>query len=541
MMLMASASVNKTVFVPPGLNRRAGDLRAEQVEAIRKALQVRRAGYGLLLADDMAMGKTLTSLSIAAVLQVRRILVICPAIAKAHTWVPEIAKWFPGWRILQIDGRNEAELLWDNSEICVHVVNYDVLVNHLDALKRWVPQCVIIDESHYIKNVGYKPFKQTGRSKAITGSQRTWAALQIAETCRKAGGMVIAASGTPMVNRTAELIPQLKAIGALNPVFGSWRSFTETYCGGHYQKIRGKSIWIYDSSTNGSQLNTKLLNSCMLRRTKQQLMPDIQSADPIYKPAPILDEEIMKDYRKAEQDIVAYMVESATIKARNLGQNDRRAAIIAEFKANSAKSLVRLNVMREHIGRAKIPGVQQFTDDLLTKGHSSMHILDQDAQDDQQPFKVIVFAHHRAIVQQLAEYWNCPSIQGNQDQADRRDAVESFQHDDSVRVMVCSIQAAGVSIDLHKGAAAVFAEYHWSPAAHQQAIDRLCRPGRRGIAVPYFLYAPNSIDYVISQLVGSKATKVDQAIDGRQHKDTADSQVREAVFGYLADKAIDQG
>jgi hypothetical protein len=82
-------------------------------------------------------------------------------------------------------------------------------------------------------------------------------------------------SGTPMLNAPKDLIPQLQILGGLDD-FGEWRDFTKSYCGLRYGIGRGgKEHPVYEGCTNAADLNRKLSATCMVRRRKDTVLPEL--------------------------------------------------------------------------------------------------------------------------------------------------------------------------------------------------------------------------------------------------------------------------
>ena len=61
-------------------------------------------------------------------------------------------------------------------------------------------------------------------------------------------------------------------------------------------------------------------------------------------------------------------------------------------------------------------------------------------------------------------------IDGSSPTHERHASVEKFQSDETVRVAVLSILAAGVGITLTAASTVVFAEMHWTPGVLEQVL-----------------------------------------------------------------------
>ena len=166
---------------------------------------------------------------------------MCPASLKLN-WMREIGRWLPE-RSAQMLGGNRGAVPGAD----LTVVNYDIVAGRLDALTALAPRAVALDESHYCKNPGAK---------------RTQAAQQLCASVPREG-LVLALTGTPLMNRPPELISQLRILGRLGD-FGSGTQFG--------QRFRG-----HDAH---QRLHWHLRARCFARRLKADVLPAAAGQDP---------------------------------------------------------------------------------------------------------------------------------------------------------------------------------------------------------------------------------------------------------------------
>lgn len=69
-------------------------------------------------------------------------------------------------------------------------------------------------------------------------------------------------------------------------------------------------------------------------------------------------------------------------------------------------------------------------------------------------------------------------LDGSIPTAKRKEAVDTFQNDDSVKVFLISLKAGGVGLNLTAADYVYIVDPWWNPAAEQQAIDRTHRIGQ---------------------------------------------------------------
>ena len=83
------------------------------------------------------------------------------------------------------------------------------------------------------------------------------------------------------------------------------------------------------------------------------------------------------------------------------------------------------------------------------------------------------------------------------------------------RLFVASLRAAGMGInELVAAPYCVFADQAWTPAIHQQAVDRLHRPGQKKEVTAYYIVAENTIEERIVDVLMDKDRTAQLAIDG---------------------------
>jgi SWI/SNF-related matrix-associated actin-dependent regulator 1 of chromatin subfamily A len=130
--------------------------------------------------------------------------------------------------------------------------------------------------------------------------------------------------------------------------------------------------------------------------------------------------------------------------------------------------------------------------------------------------KAIVFTNYQAVVDALMAHFGDKAVKltGEDSAAARQASVDAFQDDESVRVFVGNLQAAGIGVSLTAASQVVFVDYSFVPAEHLQAEDRPCRIGQRHAVTVTYLSAQETLDEEIEQLLAQKLNVVAQAIDG---------------------------
>ena len=365
----------------------------------------------------------------------------------------------------------------------VRSVNFDVLVIGYSNISHWEKRLLdfracVFDESHYVKS---------------PAAQRTKAAVKIAKRIPTAG-LVLCLTGTPVTNRPAEYASQLDILGKLNTFGGLW-GFYRRYCGAFRDRF---GQWNISGHSNLDELNEKLRGNCYIRRTKDQVLEDL----PPVRHAPVYvtgSPAQMVEYQKAERDIVEYLVERAKQIAEELGTSPRSAAVVAKMKAEANEHLVRLSVLRRLAAKAKMDAVHEFIDSHKEAG-----------------LKVVVAAHHRDVVDEIANKYGNLKIQGGMLVEDVETGKSRFQElpCEEAPVMVLSIQAAKTGHTLTAAQDVLFVELPWTPADVDQTYSRCHRLGQQGSVTATYLLCEGTIDEYIYDLIERKRGVVNVATDG---------------------------
>ena len=134
--------------------------------------------------------------------------------------------------------------------------------------------------------------------------------------------------------------------------------------------------------------------------------------------------------------------------------------------------------------------------------------------------KVVFFAKHLDVMDTAEEIFARRGVRAHVDprrpdpHRARRQAIDAFVNDPDVQVIVCSLTAAGVGINLQVSSNVVLAELSWTNAEQTQAIDRVHRIGQTEPVTAWRIIAAQTIDAKIAELIDSKAGLAARALDG---------------------------
>lgn len=461
----ASRSTDADVEVAP----LALPLRPFQRAGVAYALRARRT----FVADEMGLGKSAQAIAAIETAQSWPALIVCPASLKQN-WANEIAMWTANQRSTHLVEGTTPQPLPQADYV---VVNYDILDARVDDLLAVEANTLVLDESQAVKSAK---------------AQRTKAAKKLAKAV-PSDGMVLCLTGTPVLNRPSELIEQLRVLGRLEDL-GGWHHFATHYCKGY----RGRFGWDISGASNTDELHDTLRRTCMVRRTKSEVMPELPPVQ-VSKVVLPLSADGAAEYRSAENDVIQYLMERAVHIAAEIGGDPRSAAVAARIKAEAAEHLVRINALRQIAARAKLPAVLDWTKTFLESGEP-----------------LIIFAWHQEIQHALVDALDAVHILGGESLSDIEDAKARFQAREA-QTIVCSIQAAKEGHTLTAASNVVFVEEAWTPAAIAQCTARAY--GRLSDAhgvTAWHLLGMETIDSEIAEMVAQKAAVVDAVTDGTE-------------------------
>jgi SWI/SNF-related matrix-associated actin-dependent regulator of chromatin subfamily A-like protein 1 len=440
-----SAATDATLEVP-GLG---GELKPFQRAGVSYLLERRRA----FLADEQGLGKTIEAIATLQAADAYPAIVVCPASLKLN-WMRELERWLPGRTVQSLSGYGDGS---DCELADVTVVNYDILGPRLEGLLAGRPQAVVIDEAHYCKNQGAK------RTQAV---QRLSAGVP-------RDGLVLALTGTPVVNRPAELISQLRILGRLEE-FGSGAKFGARFRGADAHQ----------------RLHWHLRARCFVRRLKCDVLPQLPAKTRAVVPVEL---DNASEYTLAEHDLIAWLRSQPL----DLGELDAKVAA-----ALRAERLVRLNALKLLAARGKLTAALAWIHDFASSGE-----------------RLVVFARHREVQRAVLERFpSALHILGADSPAVRDASLQAFQAPDGEdnQLIVCSMEVAGQGITLTRSSNVVFLELDWTPAKHDQAEDRCHRIGQQDAVNAYYLLAADTVDETIAGLLERKRAVIEAVTDGRE-------------------------
>lgn len=413
-------------------------LRPYQLKGVQRMADIAKE-RDVLLADEPGLGKTIQVAEFVNQTRPTSVLIVCPASLRIN-WGKELEAWLthkPG--ALDIASYGTAAKASDN------------------LIHKW--DLVVFDEAHYLKN---------------PDAIRTKTCLKIPAHRR------LFLTGTPIVNRPIDLWPILESMGTKIKKADYGREF----CDGHIElvpitrekfntlkrcHIRGaiekdgrcyRQVWDFSGASNTDRLGRILRETCMVRRTKADVLTDLPA-----KVRQII--ELPGQYK-----------ESVAMRAKIFQSfNEASDSLDTLFKV----AFTEMSSLRLEQGLAKVGKVRDFMLDLLEEEE-----------------KIVLFAHHREVIDTLCDALQEAGIDtvklyGGMTPRQKDASVRAFQTGHT-RVFVGQISTAGVGLTLTAASTVVFAELDWVPGNVIQAEDRCHRLGQKKTVRVIHLVYKDSID-----------------------------------------------
>jgi len=441
------------------------------------------------LCDDPGLGKTRQILAAAHQLDCKRILVVCPAVAR-FVWQREINRWLPDWaprvRVIMPGATASASkpsLLHDKR---ITIIAYDTLStpsNGWAALLRTMPwDLLVIDEGHYLRNA-------SNRTLAVYGLRGSDQGIQAR------AAKVVVCTGTLFPNHLGEgyhhwraLLPRVLTVPRnKGPHIETEAEYQERYT--HFKDTRyGRQI----TGSRDQHALRDLVGDALKRRTKAQVLPELE---------PLITQDVALDLSHGARNSLVY--DGVRQLSQSLAATSDDDELLRRL-ATPGDSEDQLSTLRRQLGELKVDATVQWVAERLECGTQ----------------KIIVFGWHTQVLARLhsllAEY-SPVIITGASTPAKRLVAENRFQQDPQVRVLVGQILACGTAITLTAASEVAIMEPSWVPGENSQAIDRAHRLGQHDSVLASFLFVPDTLDERIMRIFRRKAAEIARVYDPPIH------------------------
>ena len=423
------------------------------------------SGFGCILADDMGLGKTIQS--IAALLRLKEegllgkgCLVVAPA-ALLNNWENELARFAPSLGVSRYHGSQR----YLDRKKDVFLTTYQTAVRDAAKLKKEIFSALLVDEAHLMKN-------------ADTNISRT--VKQLRSQYR------LALSGTPVENRLEDLRSLFDFI--LPGYLGNAEEFRKQY---------RVPIEVMRSREHAENLR-KITSPFLLRRLKTDKT--------IIKDLP--EKIVTNEYSLLENDQAALyesVVSETMKKSEKIDPKDRSALILTLL--TSLKQICDHPRVydKESPAKAELSGKAQL---LLT-------LLEEILANRE---KTLVFSQYvetldcleRIIKNEIGE---APLVyHGGLGQNKRADIINKFQNDSAARILLVSLKAGGLGLNLTAASRVIQYDLWYNPAVESQATDRAFRIGQKRTVFVHRFITKNSFEEKIDAMITSKKELADMTV-----------------------------
>lgn len=424
-----------------------------QLKGIARGLELKR----FMNCDEPGLGKTLQSIATINLANAFPCLVICPSSLKIN-WQREWEKFTDKKAMVLTDKvRDTWTFFYQTGMHQVFIVNYE-------SLKKYFVQRIKKAEGWTLRDVEFRNSINLFKSVIIDESHRCKSAsTQQAKFCKgicTGKEWVIELTGTPVVNRPKDLIPQLAILNRMDD-FGGYKPFVNRYCSGQRE------------ASNLKELNFNLWKYCMFRREKSLVLTDLPDKIRQVNTCEITNR---KEYMDAERDLIMYL------------QKYKDADDEKIEKALRGEVMVRINILRQISARGKVRDVIEFVKDFRENGK-----------------KIILFCSLHEVVDQLKRYFpTAVSVTGRESPDMKQRAVDAFQNNPKTDIIICSIKAAGVGLTLTASSNVAFVEFPWTYADCCQCEDRAHRIGQKDSVTCYYFLGRRTIDEKVYRIIQEK-------------------------------------
>jgi SNF2 family DNA or RNA helicase len=406
----------------------------------------------------MGLGKTVQVLALLAARRqqaVRPSLIVVPR-SLVFNWKQEAARFTPGLRVLDHTGLGRGRPGEHFEQYDLVLTTYGTLRRDIEQFARREFEYVVLDEAQAIKNAGTDTAKAV---RLLRGAHR------------------LALSGTPIENHLGELWSLFEF---LNPgVLGAAPSLR--LCG-----AEGR-----DPSPEMRALLARALRPFILRRTKEQVLRELppKHEQALYcelePPQRTLYDGLRDHYRRA----LLHRIDRDGMK--------RSTLFVLE-------ALLRLRQVACHPGlidrsrrdqtSAKLEMLLPRLDEVMEEGHKAL-VFSQ-------------FTTFLGIVRDRLDARGVPYEYLDGATSDRAAPVHRFEEDPNCRLLLVSLKAGGLGLNLTAADYVFLLDPWWNPAVEAQAIDRTHRIGQTR---PIFAYRLIARDTVEEKVLALQQTKRDLA------------------------------
>lgn len=448
--------------------------------------------YGLnhskfLLLDAPGLGKSLQMIYLAQELKnrenIKHCLIVCGINTLKFNWKKEIETHSDlSCRILGQRYNKKGELkigsVQDRLEDLKTPINEFFVITNIETLrnediikeltkgKTNKFDMIVVDELHTCKS----PTSQQGKNMLKLSAKH-----------------MIGLTGTLLLNNPLDAYVPLKWIGVDKATYTNFRFYYCNYAGLFNNILVGyKNLDVLKEE----------LASCSLRRTKDLL--DLP-------PKNIIHESVELDPRQSA--FYTHLLEGITEEADKVDLNT--SAILSMVTRLRQATACPSVLTSDEIESSKVNRAVDLAKQIIEGGD-----------------KVVIFSVFKetlnSVMKELKDF-NPLLCTGDVREDIIAKNIEAFQTNDVNKVICATTAKMGTGITLTKASYAIFIDAPWTAAQCTQCEDRIYRIGSKNPVFIYYLWARDTIDERVKEIIGDKEAIADFIIDDKISKKSIDS------------------
>ena len=449
-----------------------GTLRPYQVRGYSWLHFLSRLGLGACLADDMGLGKSITTLALVAgdweEGPTAPVLLVCPT-SVIGNWQREIARFTPDLPVIVHHGGERVRsgaLFGAGARIALVLTSYGVALRDIDVLRTVPWRGVVLDEAQNVKNADSK---QAQAVRALDASYR------------------VALTGTPIENHVGDLWSLMEFLNG--GLLGTPASFRREFL---------IPINVLGDAAAEARLK-RMTAPFVLRRLKSDptVIADLPKK---------LETRVFCQLTKEQASLYAAVLRDVEHPLESAEGIERRGLILATIMKLKQVCNHPANLLHDGSRLAGRSGKLARLAEMLEEVH---------AEGD----RALVFTQFTEMAALLKRYLQETTgrevlyLHGGVAKRERDRMVERFtEADDAPGVFVLSLRAGGTGLNLTRANHVFHFDRWWNPAVENQASDRAYRIGQKKNVHVHRLICSGTIEDKIDALIERKKTVADRLV-----------------------------
>jgi superfamily II DNA or RNA helicase len=465
---LQGAGTPRAVAAPSGLGV---TLRPYQLHGVAWLQYLREHRLAGILADDMGLGKTAQALA-HLLIEKQAGRLDLPALAVLPTslifnWQAEARRMAPGLRVLALQGPERQRDFSRMAEHDLILTTYPLLWRDRTALEAQPFHMLILDEAQTVKNAAAR---SAGAVRRLRARHR------------------LCITGTPLENHLGELWTQFDF---LMPGFlGDMRSFT---------RLWRKPIE-YGGQTLRAQLLAQRVRPFILRRRKDEVASELPPRSEAVRRVQLQGQQrdLYESVRLAADEQVRGVLKRKGFAG---GQITILDALLKLRQVCCDPFLLKGMQHPASMERAKLELLRDMLPALVAEGR-----------------RILVFSQFTEMLDLIAlelDALQLPwlALTGKTPPAKRGALVAQFQSK-TVPLLLVSLKAGGVGLNLTTADTVIHVDPWWNPAVQEQATARAHRIGQKQTVFVYKIVVEGSIEERIIELQARKAALAEGVLGG---------------------------